>query len=293
MALSPVQVATATYAITATDIVNGYAGIPVVWPEPFTDTNYVISFGIHDISQPFLSLDYGVGDIHQKTVTGFTAVMTMPAAAPIVQGQFDKFNVNTAQTDTFTPLSATLYQVTIYMSSQKTDGTSYDQIQASINWTDSTGNPVTSSPTDAILGATGNPVGNTYPVYSNDMGTTISVSTAFTTVAITGTITTADIGTQPQQIVQNVTGASGMLAVGASIGTGKTIYLTGYSGGADNHNAWYAAQDNGTLTPSPAALPAPQAFHYNLSTRIVQMPTNSVIPSPGSLVIIEAQGIHI
>jgi len=280
------------YALTATDILNGFAAVPVLWDTPFNDTNYNLAWSILDEYFPAPSLDFGQGDVHHKTASGFTAVCTLPAAAAIVQGQYDAFNTNIAQTDTFTPKAETLFQVTIYLSSQQTDGTQYDNLQASVGWTDSTGNPVTISPSDAILNATGNPVGNTYPVFSNDAGSSIVVSTAFTTFSITGTASGSFYGAGAN-MTQAVTGAvMNELNIPAN-GAGSIAYVSLASGVPDGTHVWTDNSDGGTFTPSGAhAVPQLDPFHYNLSVRIVQMPANAQVPAAGATVTVEAMASH-
>ncbi len=37
------------YTITSTDILNGFIPVPITWPIPFQDTDYTVSFSVHDL----------------------------------------------------------------------------------------------------------------------------------------------------------------------------------------------------------------------------------------------------
>lgn len=66
-----------SYTMTPTDIANGYAVVPIVWDVPFPDSNYTVVWGINDLdpAPAGSNLDFYVGDTHQKTPTGFNAVI--------------------------------------------------------------------------------------------------------------------------------------------------------------------------------------------------------------------------
>jgi len=64
MALSPIQTAHASYSLTAADILNGFASIPLTWPEPFADTDYDVAWAVQDLTAAAPSLNFGVGDFH-------------------------------------------------------------------------------------------------------------------------------------------------------------------------------------------------------------------------------------
>ena len=217
-----------TYALTAADIANGFAAIPVLWDSPFNDTNYNLAFSVVD-SASFTapSLDFNAGDVHFKTGTGFTAVVTFAAATPLIQGQFDAFNVNTAQTDTFTPVLPTLYQVTLYLNPRGDAGSPISSLQAYVAYTDASGVRKTLAPADATITRQGAPAGNTYPVYSNDNGTTVVVSTAFLTTFIPGVYV-------PATNYATGTYVSGSFTYGATITqatSGATAKFYGYVNG--------------------------------------------------------------
>jgi hypothetical protein len=182
MPLSPLQTAKATYAITESDLVNGYAGIALTWPEPFADTDYTLSFSINDIGQNFLSLDYAVGDIHFKTTEGFIAVVTFPPSAPLIQGQEDVVaSIAPATIISVTAPLQTLYQVTFYYGPSDNTGNAGETWSPTVTWEDPAGNTLTlASP---YLGpATGGSVEN-YQSYSIPFfaksGTPIQVSGAY------------------------------------------------------------------------------------------------------------------
>jgi hypothetical protein len=350
-----------SYALTATDILNGFAAVPVLWDTPFNDTNYNLSWSIHDTYFSAPSLDFGVGDVHYKTGSGFTAVVTLPAAAPIVQGQYDAFNVNTPQTDTFTPLAPTMYQVTVYLDPRGDVGSPLDSLQAYISYTDASGVRKTLAPADAQITRQGAPEGNTYPIWSNDAGSTIVVSTAFLTTYIPGTylaatnyavgtyvsgsftygatITQANSGAMAKfygyvsgnivylpltgvddfasnwsdgahtftngggstsspsgfyntnaTIVQSVSGAT-YITQNSSGTANNDMYVGSGTGNPDNTHAWIDNSIFAVYIPSgvPSSL---NTFHYDLSVRIVQMPSNSEVPAPGATFTVEAMASH-
>jgi hypothetical protein len=62
-----------SYTLTATDISNGYANIPVVWDSPFTDASYTIAQGITQATALDTLNDVSPGDNHLVTRYGFTA----------------------------------------------------------------------------------------------------------------------------------------------------------------------------------------------------------------------------
>jgi hypothetical protein len=134
--------ARADYALTATDILNGYFGVPVLWDSPFNDTNYNLTWSVHDTGQNFLSLDYSQGDVHLKTPSGFTAVVTLPASSPFIQGQETLINVNTSTDLSFptSPLITTVYQVTFFYESTGADGNNTEYMQPTLTWTNPQGN---------------------------------------------------------------------------------------------------------------------------------------------------------
>jgi len=116
------QAARVMYTITATDILNGFIPVPVVWPTPFADTNYTAVFAVNDLDAT-VDLSIGVLDMHNKTASGVTCVALLAAAYPLVQAHVDKV----ATTDDLTPLTltapiTTLYQITFYYGPSDTTG---------------------------------------------------------------------------------------------------------------------------------------------------------------------------
>lgn len=163
MPLSPVQNAKASYTLTANDLTNGYAVVPLTWPEPFADLDYNIVWGINDTGDPSPSVDYAVGDVHSKTFTGCQAVVDIPAAIPLIQGQEDLVASTTAtNVISLTAPFTTLYQVTLYYGPSRTSALDAGKTWTpTITWTDPSGNVLTasgSSPTIVLGPAAG---GNT------------------------------------------------------------------------------------------------------------------------------------
>lgn len=65
-----------TYTVTADDVTNKFLAVPVVFDTPFDDENYTASVAIHDNKVDQL-LNHLVGDYHNKTKAGLTAVSFM------------------------------------------------------------------------------------------------------------------------------------------------------------------------------------------------------------------------
>jgi hypothetical protein len=167
------------YTLTATDVINGYAIVPIVWRSPFYDTNYSATYGINDLD-PLIDLSFEVGDMHNFTPEGLDAVVYLTAAIPILQGQIDE--VNTTSPTSPIILSApitTLYQVTFYYG--PADDTGTGTWTPTVTWQDPAGNHLTM--TGPYLGpATAGDVNN-YQSYSIPYfvkgGTPITVTGAY------------------------------------------------------------------------------------------------------------------
>lgn len=93
-ACTGIQTVRVSYLMTTQDIANGYAVVPITFPKPFTDTNYTVVFGINDLdpAPAGSNLDYYVGDIHQKTTTGFNAVIMCYSPAYGTPGDIEIIN---------------------------------------------------------------------------------------------------------------------------------------------------------------------------------------------------------
>jgi hypothetical protein len=356
------QVLKYSYNITATDILHGYAAIPVTWPVVWPDNDYTLLYGVSALS-PVVE-NFFLGAAHSITGSGFIATVNLAAAIPLVQGQFDVFNVNTAQTFSFTPAVAAMYQVTLYLASRNDPGNRVDALQPYISWTDASGVIRTLSPPDSTLTRAHNPVGNTYPIYSIDAGTPVTVSTTFLTNFIPGifipgtsyatgtfvgsgfnygvTITQANSGATakyyghpagPGAIVYliltgaddftsnwgdgvntftntggQVSGSDGFYSIGSTLlqsvtkaqttlqnapGTlSNDLYVSAITAFAsDNTHAWIDTSNFSVYVPN-GVLVAVSAFHYDLSIRVVQMPNNSTIYTPGDTLIVNSVSIH-
>jgi hypothetical protein len=68
-----IQTVRTTYTITQTDINNGYANIPIVFPIPFADTNYTISQAITNSAALDVINAVSPGENHLVTASGMTA----------------------------------------------------------------------------------------------------------------------------------------------------------------------------------------------------------------------------
>lgn len=217
MALSPIQTAHASYSLTAADILNGFASIPLTWPEPFADTDYDVAWAVQDLTAAAPSLNFGVGDFHYKAITGITAVVSILAAIPLVQGQADYPLLTTAKTFSYVAPVSTLYMVTC--TAWTLDSTANTSADLVFEWTTPGGaqNANTANWLTGPVSATPFTGGDTF---------------SFSTYLVAGTTVTV---------------------------------------GTTNLN---------------------KTFPYGMSIRVVQMPSNSVLPLPGSVIEVEAVAIH-
>jgi hypothetical protein len=178
----------ATYTLTVQDVANGFFAVPILWDTPFNDTNYICSWSVLDEYFPAPSLDFGQGDIHYKRGDGFIAVVTIPGAAPIVQGQWDDFDEDTPITLTFQPLVSTLYQISIYLhakTGENSGNNPLDALGSTISFQAETGEFLSvAGPTITALQAS--PSSATEPIYSTTGGNPITITTAFLTSSIPG-----------------------------------------------------------------------------------------------------------
>jgi hypothetical protein len=201
-----------TYAITQDDILNGYFGVDMLWDSPFNDTNYNIAWSINDVGQNYLSLDYSTGDIHFKRRDGFIAVVTLPASAPLIQGQYDVVAgiVPSGDLISVTVPLRTLYQVTFYYGPSDNTGNSGETWYPTMSWVDPAGNAL--ELTNPYLGvATGGNVNN-YQSYSIPF-----YAEANTPITLTGTYTG---GSFPMNIAVRIVQMSNNIvipAVGATV----------------------------------------------------------------------------
>ena len=75
------------YTITQADINNQFTVIPVKWPVPFADPNYTLTWSVIDIQNDNTDADYVVGDTHNMTASGFSAVVLVGIYAIPVAGE--------------------------------------------------------------------------------------------------------------------------------------------------------------------------------------------------------------
>jgi hypothetical protein len=175
-----------TYAVTPTDLINGYCAVPILWDAPFNDTNYNISWSINDIGQNFYSLDYAVGDVHKKTAAGFVAVVDLPAAAPIVQGQSDFMNVSVGKGYSFTPLIPGVFAITIVATAVAPQGVFPPALlNVDVGYTDNAG----AEYDDAIIEISDNlqPGSTLTPIFAL-AGDPITIYSSFVTFGMAGSV---------------------------------------------------------------------------------------------------------
>jgi len=182
-----------TYTLTAADILAGFASVPVLWDSPFNDTNYAITWSVQDLGFPAPSLNYGVGDFHYKAAGGFTAVVAILAAIPLVQAQEDLIASTTATNiiSLVAPaLGTSLYQVTLYYGPSRTSAADAgDTWTPTITWTDPSSNVLTASgtsPTITLGPAAGGNTGSYGVNYMQSYNIPFFVKGG-TTISVTGT----------------------------------------------------------------------------------------------------------
>jgi hypothetical protein len=150
----------AEYAITAADIVRGFATIPVLWDSPFNDTNYNLTWEIYDESVAVSTQDWVVGGTRHVSPSGFTAVVGIFAAVPLVQAVYNEVaGVDPTPVLSLTAPIQTLYQVTLYYGPSRSDAADAGKTWSpTITWRDPVGNVLiasTSGPTIMLGSAEG------------------------------------------------------------------------------------------------------------------------------------------
>ena len=75
------------YVLLQADIDAAFAVIPVVWPTPFADPNYTLTWSVIDTQNDNTDSDYVVGDTHFVTASGFSAVVLVGIYAIPVAGE--------------------------------------------------------------------------------------------------------------------------------------------------------------------------------------------------------------
>ena len=75
-ALRPVtrQTQRVAYAMTSADVAQGWAVVPILWPEPFADLGFTATWGVRDLDAE-VTQSFWVGDMHNFSATGFEAVV--------------------------------------------------------------------------------------------------------------------------------------------------------------------------------------------------------------------------
>jgi hypothetical protein len=170
----------AEYTLTSTDIVNGYALVPITWPTAWTGA-FSQTFSVVD-QNVSINRAYSVGAAVNVTNTGFDAMVLLSAPVIFTQGQLDALDVTAPQSLVVTAPLGTLYMITIYIASHNT-GSGTQAVQTYITYTDATGiGPQTFGfpVLGQILGTDGplNSQNFTFPLYCI-VGTPISITTAF------------------------------------------------------------------------------------------------------------------
>ena len=140
MPLSPIQNQQVKYIVTQTDINNGWAAVPIVWSEPFSDADYTCAYGIYDLDGT-IDVSFICGDQHNKTFEGWDAIVYMGSAIPLIQGQEDVVNQEVVNPIVFTASAQTLYQVTFYYGPSGATGSgTWSPV---VTWQDPSGNNLT------------------------------------------------------------------------------------------------------------------------------------------------------
>ena len=268
----------ATYTLTVQDVTNGFFAVPILWDTPFNDTNYICSWSILDEYFPVPTLDFGQGDIHYKRGDGFIAVVTIPGAAPIVQGQWDDFDEDASIVLSFQPLQSTMYAVSIYLNPKVGENSANfagDAMQVNISWQ---GEPpdgvLTFSPTDTIITAQGNSASNTSPFYAAAGGAPITLTTEFTTYSIAGSVPTStwfvtgSFSGTPWVSGTTITQVGGATAeYYGTFNNGGLAIIYKILTGSDNGGNWSHGGVTFTTTGTPTQ---PSPFIYGPSGGILQ-----------------------
>lgn len=192
---SSIKTAHFNYVVTAADVLQSFASVPVVWDTPFADTNYTPVFGVEDLGvsgTDLPSLDYAPGDMHHKTASGIMCVVYFSAACPIVRSTLFKTNTSSPQTLSTTAPVTGLYNIDLYYVSLGNSSSGYT-LSPTINWVDPTlGAQSLASPyLGEINGDASNNLQNyTVPV-SCLAGSTISIAYTFASTAFAYNVSTS------------------------------------------------------------------------------------------------------
>jgi len=238
------QAAQASHVLTEADLVNGYFSVPITWPYPFTDDNYVATFGLDD-EYPAITIDYAVGDEHMVTPSGFVAVVLCLGQAPIVQGAYDNFDTNTELSIPFTPAISTMYGIQLYLHPKTTEnGANFagDALQASASYTADSDEMLTLTPAQWNITALDGPSALSPPIFAA-AGQPITINTTFTTYAIVGTaagsfygpgsgVNLVQAGTNASGLELNNPAATSISAVTVNSATKATLTVADSTGGS-------------------------------------------------------------
>ena len=160
---STLQATSSPYTITDADVALGYASVPVTWPTPFGDANYVASFSIGN-PENNLEPAYAAGDIQSQTAEGFVAIVNILAPVPLIQGQLQVLDTNQEQSVTFPVLLNTvgMYMITFYLDNYPDVG-DVNEVSLQASWTDPSGGGQ-SGTLESLSGPYPSNIAGTFPV---------------------------------------------------------------------------------------------------------------------------------
>lgn len=75
-----IQSARVSYFITANDVTNGYAQIPVLFDKAFPDANYTVQYTVELPTANDLQTAYVPSFLNAKTAAGFTAGVSLKSS---------------------------------------------------------------------------------------------------------------------------------------------------------------------------------------------------------------------
>jgi hypothetical protein len=252
------------YMLTAEDIVRGYAFVNIPYPCEWPDLNETTTFTVCNPDETD-GTDFSPGATFNRTTTGFTAILNLNAAVPIVQGQVDFVDLTAGQGYEFTPLAEGVYALTIVGTAIAPQGPlSNAQVNIDVSYTDNAG----AEYDDAIVSIQDTLEASSilYPLYALPTAP-ITVFSSYVTFGVAGalpanvwnmTVTLGGTGTAAYgaTLHQATSGATAFYyGSGISLGgqPGFMIYtvLSG-TDGSDSGYVWTDPVSGQTFTPTSA-----------------------------------------
>ena len=195
------------YSITATDILRGYAYVPVEYPYSWPDLNETNTFAVCNPDQTD-GTDFAPGCIYNRMEGGCMAILNLTAAVVLVQGQIDYTDLTAGQGYSFSPLAEGIYAITIVATSIAPVGTYPAGVDPQVNFDLSYTDHAGAEYNDAVVSILDNLNAESIinPVYALPSAP-ITIYSSYVTFGVAGTVPTSSyvIGTHVGTIAYGAT----------------------------------------------------------------------------------------